>query len=59
MREKIMREAGRISSRLSWRQPRRMYYSLRGRVVCPVCSNDVNIRDLVGKGGAVYCKDCK
>jgi len=60
MREGIVtREAGRVSRNLSWNYPTKKYYSDAGRVICPACNNDVNVRDLIEKRGIITCKMCK
>lgn len=55
----IAREMGRMSRSLSWNTPVKTYYSAAGRVSCPACRNEVNLRDLVEKKGAISCKKCK
>lgn len=52
-------EMGRVSRNLSWNSPTRTYYSDTGRVVCPSCNNDVNVRDLVERRGVITCKKCR
>lgn len=55
----LMREAGRISRLLSWNTPVKTYYSVAGRVPCPACKIEVNLRDLIERKGAISCKKCK
>ncbi len=55
----LMAEAGRVSRNLSWNPPTKRYYSDMGRVICPSCNNDVNVRDLIEKRGTITCKNCK
>lgn len=55
----IGRDAGRISRNLSWNPPTKRYYSDFGRVICPACNTDVNVRDLVEKRGIITCKKCR
>lgn len=55
----MMKEAGRVSRNLSWNAPSRRYYSDVGRVICPSCNTDVNVRDLVERKGVITCRKCK
>jgi len=52
-------ENEKASRNLSWNSPTKRYYSDTGRVVCPACNNDVNVRDLIEKRGTITCKSCK
>lgn len=55
----LLNDASKVSRNLSWNSPTKRYYSDIGRVVCPACNNDVNVRDLVERKGVISCKKCK
>lgn len=57
--EIVTGEAGKVSRNLSWNSPTKSYYSDMGRVICPACNNDVNVRDLIERRGIITCKNCR
>lgn len=59
MSEMMIRNMERVSRNLSWNSPNKSYYSDTGRVVCPACNNDVNVRDLIERKGTITCKNCR
>lgn len=60
MRDRTASEESKLSRSLSWKTPKKFYYSMKGKLVCPVCSKDVNVRDLlINRSNLVSCKECK
>lgn len=53
-----MKNFEKMSRSLSWNSPIKSYYSDTGKVICPACNTNVNVRDLVEKKGIITCKNC-